>query len=655
MFSKVVRENSRTLVLIVMSLLLVTFLLSDVLNSCSDRNAARDEKLGTAFASPVHMSDVQRADNKIRIAREVGILPGDLAGRLDPLDFHLLVVEAKRAGVYVGRSDLEREFQQNPMIMQRLDEMRARYHLSLDSIYEVIGEWLAVMNFWQIQRDALGASTPRAEVAYRNQQQQASVLLSVIDSKALISKIPDPTEQELAEFFEQAKNRSTQHTEDRVEFGYKYPDRVQIEYATVDPKSLQDGVQVRVSEVKRFFEVNGKRYEKRVPRPTTQPADPSQPQPQPEFDVVMPSFEEVQERVREDARAAKAIEEGQRIINQIRDRLSTPWAGVEPGPDGYRPAPPADKVESLEAICASMAASGVPVIYKKTELVDSAGMQREGGAAMASLVASNQQIRLTDLMLRVRGLYTPKLEQGKREIFPVLNILEPSPVMIWSRMNPAAGRVQQAQPYQAYVFRVIQAVPSAPPETIDLVRDKVKADWKTVQAYKKAEEYAKKLADRAKEVGLEAAAGEMSELKDVLTQADTPPTTQPGELPPPKSNYLTAYGPNLQDKFPRSQRFVPNVGVSPNLHKRIFEIAELSSESPPPAHRVVLVAMGQTQRWIVGELKEVRPLYHGDFEAQRDQLQRRAGAEEDSSFYAAWFESAGIRERTGFVAANAAK
>ncbi|MBL8879446.1 MAG: hypothetical protein JNG88_10035 [Phycisphaerales bacterium] len=656
MFSKIVRENSRALVLVVMSLLLVTFLLSDVINSCSDSSGrARDERLGTAFASAVYTSDVQRADDKIRIAREAGIMPGELAGRIDPLDFHLLVTEAKRAGVYVGRNDLQREFEQNPMIMQRLDELRSRYHLSLDAIYGVIGDWLAVMNFWQIQRDALGASVPRAELAYRNQQQQASVALSVIDAKALISTIPDPTEAELAEFFEQAKNRMTQHTEDKVEFGYKYPDRVQIEYVTVDPKSLQDAVQVRTSEVKRFFETNAKRYEQRVPKPTTQPADPSQPAPQPEFDIIMPSFEEVQERVREDARADKAVQEGQRIINQIRDRLSAPWAGIELGADGYHPAPPADKIESLEAICASMAASGVPVAYKKTELVDATGLQREGGVAMAAMTASNQQIRLQDLMLRVKGLYTPKTEEGQREIFPVLNILEPSPVMIWSRMNPAAGRVQQAQPYQAYLFRVIQVAPSAPPDSIDLVRDKVKADWKTVQAYKKAEEFAKKLADRAKEIGIDGAATEMTELREILTQADAPPTTQPGEFPAPKSNYLAAYGPVAQDKFPRSQRFIPNVGVSPNLHKRIFEIAELSSESPPPAHRVVLVSMGQTQRWIVGELREVRSLYQGDFDVQREQLQRRTGAEEDNKFYAEWFDSAGIRARAGFVAANAAK
>lgn len=652
MFSKVIRENSRTFILIIMSLLLVTFLLSDVLQSCSDRSGVRNEKLGTAFAAPVYSNDIQRAADKFRIARELGIVPGELAARISELDFHLLVIEAQKAGIYVGRSDLEREFRDNPIVIQRLEDLRSRYHLSLDAIYGVLADWIAVMNYWQIQRDALGGSLPRAEVAYRNQRQEASVQISVLDAKAFLATIPEPTEQELTEFFQQTRDRFTQHKEDAVEYGYKLPDRVQLEYATVDPRTLQDSVQVKAAEVRRFFEANPKRYETRVPRPTTQPSDPSQPPPVPEFDVVMPSFEEVQDRVREDCRASKAVEEGQRIINQIRDRLNEPWSAVEPGPDGYRPMPPQERIESLEAMCAAYNASGIPVIYKKTELIDAAGIQREGSLASAQYATANQQIRMAEMMMRVKGIYTPRTEADQREIFPVLNLMEPSPVMIWARPVPGMGQIQRFAPYQAFVFRVIQVAPSAPPETLDEVRDKLVTDWKLLQSYRKAEEFAKRLADRAREAGLETAVAEMADLKALLEQADAPPTTQPGEPPRAPTQYTAALGPNRHDNFTRSQRFILHVGVSPNLHKRIYELADLASDSQTPAHRVVLVPNGQAQKWIVAELLETKPLYQDEFESQREAMQNRISTDENVQFYNAWFDSNNIRARAGFVAAG---
>lgn len=656
MFSKVIRENSRTFVLVVMSLLLVTFLLSDVLQSCSDRTGnALNEKLGVAFAAPVSMGDVQRAGDKLHIVRAMGIIPGDVSNRIDELDYHLLVTEAKRAGVYVGRADLQREFQDNPFMMQRLDDIRTRFHVSLDTIYDTLGDWLAVQNFWLIQREALGGSLPRAEVAYRNQHEEASVLLSALDAKAFLATIPEPTEQELAEFFDQTKDRMAQHTSDKLEFGYKYPDRVQFEYATVDPRSMQDSVQVRAAEVRRFFDANAKRYEQKVPRPTTLPTDPEQAK-APEFDTVMPSFEDVQNQVREDCRAAKAIDEAQRIVNQIRDRLNEPWAALESGADGYHPAPPAEKIESLEAICASFASSGVTVTYKKSEMVDAAGMIREGMIAQSVYTASNQQIRFPEIVMRVRGLYAPKLEKEHREIFPVMNLMEPGPTMVNLRPAPGMPRAQQFVPYQAFVYRVIQIAPSAAPLSIDEVRTKVVADWKTAQAYKKAEEFAKKLADRAKAVGLDAAVNEMTELKELLTKADTPPTTQPGELPPRPTQYMAALGPIVQEKFSRTPRLIHSlIGYMPNLNKQVFELADLTSETTRPAHSIVLVPNAQAQKWVVGELKEVKPLYQGDFDAQREAMQRRAASEEDSRFYNAWFEPESIRERCGYVSAKAAK
>lgn len=655
MLSKVLRENSRTFVLVIMSLLLVAFLLADVLQSCTDRTGMRNEKLGVAFATPVYSNDVQRAADKFRIARELGIVPGELAARINELDFHLLVTEAQKAGIYVGRSDLEREFQDNPIVAQRLEELRIRYHLSLDAIYGVLADWIGVMNYWQIQRDALGGSLPRAEVAYRNQRQEAAVQISVLDSKAFLTAIPEPTEQELSEFFQQSRDRFTQHTEDTLEFGYKLPDRVQIEYATIDPRSMQDNVQVRAAEVRRFFEANPKRYETRVPRPSTQPSDPSQPPPVPEFDIVIPSFEEVQDRVREDCRASKAVEEGQRIINQIRDRLNDAWAASEPGPDGIRPSPQADRIESLEAICAAYNASGIPVVYKKTELIDASGIQREGNLGSAQYTTANQQIRMTEIMMRVKGIYTPQTDAGQREVFPILNLMEPSPVMIWARPIPGMGQIQRFAPYQAYVFRVTQVAPSAPPESIDEVRDRLVTDWKVSQAYRKAEEFAKRLADRAREIGLEAATAEMVDLKSLLEQADIPPATQPGEPPRAAAQYTAALGPNRHDNFTRGQRFLLHVGVSPNLHKRIFELVDLTAEDPPPAHRVVLVPNGLAQKWIVAELLELKPLYQDEFESQRNAMQDRMSTDENVQFYNAWFDSNKIRARVGFVSAAPAR
>jgi len=54
-------------------------------------------------------------------------------------------------------------------------------------------------------------------------------------------------------------------------------------------------------------------------------------------------------------------------------------------------------------------------------------------------------------------------------------------------------------------------------------------------------------------------------------------------------------------------------------------------------------------RWVVGELLEVHPIYRGDFEAKRPQLEARLQFALQREFLSRWFDPDEIRRRTGFV------
>lgn len=639
-FQRYVRENARTLLMVVMSLLLVAFLVPDAVQGCQRRDM-RSQVLGEAFGRKFTSEDVQRVLSEIRVAESV--LPPDYhVSRAVPneIDQFLLFEEARQSGVRVAAERLKGL---DDAVVARV----ARAHnCSKAQAYKSLGDYMAMLQTESLQQGGVVLSPARLARAYRDEQQTLECRMSVLDAAAFMSGVGEPTEEQLVALFEAGKNRRPAHTEDELVFGYQLSDRVQVEYLTVDPKKILSKIQVLEKEAREFYEQNKSRYTKRVPKPTTQATQDTQPtQPaRPEMEVVQLGYDEVKDQVRNDKREAKAIAEAQRLLNDVERAARAPWDAAEVGKDFFHVAPPDAESVSFEAL-RDQFSRRYPVEYHRTELLDRRGLQMLPGIGRAAYTVNNRPTPFADIAMKVKGLATT----GEHDAVRGLVLYEPGPIVSEQRMSASVSAPRV--PYQSYVFRVIRIESAAPPASMDAVRQQVIDDWKLSAAFAKAGEYAHKLAERAREVGLAAAAAEAVELRALLAEAGAAAASQPS-VQLNQTRYVERLGPfTPAGKITRRSQFLPDVGMTKLLAGRLFDAIDPASTTQS-AHRVVVAPIALTQRWVVAEPTGTKPIYQDEYEARKVMLRDQQSRADRIAFTQDWYDSASIRQRVGYVARN---
>jgi hypothetical protein len=641
--SRIFRKYSRVLLLVFMSLLLVVFLIGDVIGRARYSGTAEDYEVGQAFGEPVHQSQIRRAELDFDVAGR--IIRAPRINSTDPqergLAKYLLMEEARRAGIHVGRNEIIAGLRDAPGASAVLSGIRRETGRSLNSIYDAAARVQATMVLVSYQLGAAaGVSLPELERAYRDANQEARVLISVIDSKPLAEQVPEPTEEELQAHFEEAKDRKTEHTEEALVFGYRIPDRVQIEYLTVDPAQIEESVYVSRKETENYYQDNQHKYTKPVEDTSSFGFEDAQPR------QVPMTYEEAEEQVREDCRRAKAIREAQALVNAIHEEALRPWISTALAEDGTHQAPPQEALVPFTELQAT-SSSKYPVIYKKTELVTQNEVRLEPGFGRASVVIDRVPVRTATLAFRVEGLAAA----SKDDPTPILRLNEPSPVVIESRRTDP---VADLEPYQAYLFRVVRVEPTGPPASLDNVREELVKDVEQRKAFEFAGEKARALAERARQVGLKQAVAEAEDLKAMLSSTEeASPTADPAAVPR-ADRYVRMLEPVEPEVFlrrPSPRYLVPNVAFAPNLHEKAFALAEESGTDAADTHRVVAVPLARNLRWAVVELLEVKPIYRGDFEMKRQELEQQTIEDSFGTCYERWFTPEYIFARAGYVPA----
>ena len=224
-------------------------------------------------------------------------------------------------------------------------------------------------------------------------------------------------------------------------------------------------------------------------------------------------------------------------------------------------------------------------------------------------------------------------------------------------IDPAIGPIA----YQAYFFRVVNVVPSGPPDSLDDVREQLIQDVKQSRALELAGEQARILAEQARQTGLTAAVTGADELKRLLGQKDAPDeaaepestsqpksTTRPA-LPDPAERFIRALEPFEPEQFLRQARGLKNVGYAPGLHELVFATPDQGGPDPALDHPVIVAPLARALKWTVAELLEVKPIYRGEFELIREQLETQAYMPRLQTFWYTWFDPQSILARTGYV------
>ena len=625
-FTKYLRDNSRTLLMVFMALLLVAFLIPQSIQNWSDRGEAVRMPLGQVFGRELTSTDLQQTAADVQVLASAGVRTPDA------IDYYLLGEEAKRVGLEVGRDEVQAQLGQGQAAVV-LQGLQRSSRMSYDRIYEAFGRRDAVERLARLSACGLVDSLPRQELVYRDRTQQGVAECVVLDDKAFLHLVPEPTEEELQAFFEAAKDRKTNHTDEQLEFGYLLPDRVRLEYLTVNPDKIRGKVTVQAAQVKRFFEENQQRYMK--PDPTaSQPAAGGKP-PQ-----VPMTFDEAKDKAREDCREARAIELAQSQINDMYAEAHRPWATAARDTDGFA-TPPETPPVSFEELKQRFSAK-LEVEYGQTELVGSeklATIPGLGGANMA--IGRGETLRVSDLALRVKGLLAKDPADGK----PVLNLMEPAPVMLSQKLDPQS---RKGTPHQAFLFRVMQIAPSGPPASVDDVRTQLVQDWKLMKAHELAGQHAAQLAATARDVGVRAAVTQATELKDILTAAEKspPPAADPNATAPPAPKYVDNFQ-AYQAEFTRQAGVVLRVGRVPDIVKALFALAD--TPAAEGARRVQTSPVARQNKWLVAEVTGVKPIFREPFEAQLAQTLKSNWQRDIQRFATDWLTPQNIKGRTGFV------
>lgn len=643
--TKFFRDNSRIFLLLFMSVLLVIFLIQDSVGrgQRQQMEAVQNAEVGSAFGKPVRLREVNQAGTDLQIARELGFNIRLPAG--DPFDTNvsafLLMEEAARMGVRVSRAELHSQLDQMEGSGRAIDALCRRYECAPEAIDAALMRVLSINQLMGIMLETAALeSTPRVEHRYRKQNQEADVLVSQLDARSFVSKVAEPTEEEIKAHFEEAKNRPNEHKDEELVFGYRIPDRVKVEYVTIDPKELLPHVSVRERELKNYFDQNKNKYTKPAIGPSPDPTAPAQ-------NIPM-SFDEAKERVKEDYRNAKAAQEAQSIINRIRDEAYAPWNAMPPNSDGIRPAPATQANLSFADLAAKYAkdpSRPIRITHKVTELIDLNALQNERGFASARVTERNRQVNAVWLAFHTDGL--PKQAMvGDR---PQLRILEPSPVM--SATQPGAMPGTSAQPY---MFRVVDVAPSGPPATLDEVREKIVKNLKLKKAHEMAGQYAQAIGERAKEIGIAAAVLEAVEAKQIIATADAAIAAQPLD-PANPGKYTVKLDPVAPTSCTAERFYGPNIQSAPAIGAKAIA-ATTQPVNPPQKHHVVVSPFTKTGDavWMIVQVNGLKPIYADEFKAQKDMLEQRAMTMAGMTFVSSWMSRDAIHKRTGFVPKSAA-
>ncbi len=626
-FSKFVRANSRTLIMIVMALLLVAFLIPDTIQAIGRRDRTPEHDIGHLPGRKVTTRDL------IQVQADISVLPGINVRQLTDqqlLDMYLLMQEAEQAGIRVGEAEVDAVLQQSGNVNETLLQLQRAARRSPKQIRAAIARWLAMNRLSELLAAGVVDSLPRQEVAYRDSQQHADVQISVLDAKAFIPRVPEPSDEQLQEFFQQGRERTTAHTENELVFGWRLPDRVQIEYLTVDPAKVQDSISVQISQVKKYFDENAAAYTKIDT--STQPA-PGQPPPK-----VPMTFEEAKERVRKDYRMAKAVEAAQSLVSDILSEAQRPWVSAVKDENGFLKPPPGDPLSFQEL--KEKYSTKYPVDYGMTELVAVDSLASIPGIGSAGINTGRNVLRMPQLARRVQGI----LEKAPSDGLPVLSLFEPSSAAVL-KPDPVT-RVQSA--YQGYVYRVVKVAPSTPPQALDEVRDQVIADWKLARAFELAQAEAERLAARARAVGLAAAIEEAEALRELLLAADPPSVPDiVGPQPPAENLYTRLLPPASPAAFARTSKSLMRVGTVQELPRKIFALAE--EPVSEGQRRAAAFPVASAQKWVIAELSEIKPIYAGLFD---EAVANNTGNQEELTlFQTDWVAPERVKQRTGFIQA----
>lgn len=496
---KFFRQYNKVILVVGGCVLMVAFLVPQAVQMFGPNPAK--EGIGTAHGEKLTRGDSRQAAAELQLLEGLPFRDGLITD--DPLAWLLIQKDAAAMGLYASNQEVEVALQGFGYDEETLLQIAENVGTTSGTIRELVRRWLVSEQYRQLvtgtaYRDPRGNSSslalermgvmsrqiqvqlqqypPEYQQAFAPQIVQVAAVIAngthrisspllekyiqdnytTVEGRVVLvtpdlDNAPEPSEAQVAEVFAQYKDALPGRGEPFA-FGYRYPDRVKLEYLRLPMDRVREAVEVEYLDVLDAYRDNQPRF-----------ATDAGPAPE------MPTPEAV-EALTEELRDRKAEQLAARIMAQVQSLLAEDVRGYaqEDGyvvlTDGFTPMPWSEITSAVQQEHGvRLDVMGDPETW--VPIAELQTLEGIGGARFGDGVG----ISLTEYLARTRKL----LEEGQ-------NVPRSQQTQVG-----VAGKPLRGFDGNLYVFRLLDAQKSRSPETLDEVRDFVVADAKTVAAYEK--------------------------------------------------------------------------------------------------------------------------------------------------------------------------
>lgn len=456
-------------------------------------------------------------------------------------------------------------------------------------------------------------------------------------------------------------------------FGYKYDDRVKLQYISTSISKISPQVTISMDAIKTYWKANKAQFTKTIyvepetpaSQPTgdaaSQPAEPPAPQPK----QVEKSFSEARDDVERELRRRNATQLAEQAMKKAQSLLAKPWQDVKTDlTTGLKPIPAgADAPDAMKKVADRMMGEfGVPVDYAETDWLSKDDLMSYKDLRGAFL-SGQLTVTLSDYAFNVTPFYQ---HDEDRSSDTGLQLFQPCEAP-FTAMAPQFSGGQLSYATDRYiVFRVVATNSSQAPADVSEVREQVERDVRIQRGFAKAEPVARELYAVASRLGVEKTLDYFPDLKSgtPLIAVTTPPAfarrtrIADGQMMEAmKEGKPTLMAPS-----------VTGVGLSEAFVDACYEMTE-PSWSPPamdvpetertaaattqpalePAPLVRLVSIPKLRKHFVVELAGTEPVDQEKFETTlRNSAYFRLLSERRALLMTEWFDPKAVEARAGF-------
>jgi hypothetical protein len=210
----------------------------------------------------------------------------DIYGRLLPSDYYWLLLEKETslAGIRVDKANTGSVLGQiipqlfkGAIYSQVIQSLIDRHGIPEEQVLETFGKLLAVLQYSHMICSGEDVTSSQIMHAASKENETINVELVEFDPSVFSEAVPEPNEATLAEHFDKYKKffAGTLNEENPYGFGYKLPDRVQLEYIAIKHDDVSQIVTPPTPQEKeQYYQQNTKQLTKKVP---SDPNDPNSP------------------------------------------------------------------------------------------------------------------------------------------------------------------------------------------------------------------------------------------------------------------------------------------------------------------------------------------------------------------------------------------